>query len=459
MPVDHQVIARLDLNWEYLRWNALRSTKRKLFYVATPKVACTSLKWWFARLEGYGGALQANSEESKETSPELIIHDSLYKVAPDVAGLAPECLAEAIVSDDYFRFALVRNPFKRIFSAWQSKLLLREPLQVAPYVDKAFYHRTISSKTDIAEAFESFLEHLAKEEAPTFWDVHWTPQINLLRPDVISYTNLSQIENIRELESRLADWLGDQVASPFSNYLANESLLPYQREFISDRSSQLMRELYSADFEAFGYDTQPPKAKESFSSDEFTLALKAIEMIRARHERIGVVRVAAERKIHDLQARNASKDESFNTFRQVLVDAVAQHSKELFRFEASRLQLEGDKAALETDLARLQNDYAKQDLDRATLKNELARVALSIRRLRENVAQFQPNAETFQMKESEPIDLWKELDGLRSQIELLEKLSAQVERLNRETMRVNNLRFLVAKLFTVLGDRMIGRRT
>ncbi|MFS6701090.1 hypothetical protein, partial [Staphylococcus aureus] len=99
--------SNIDLNWDYLRWNALLSTKRKLLYVATPKVACTSIKWWFARLEGYGGALQGASEDSKETAPELIIHDSLHRVAPQVAGLPPEGLVEAIESDDYFRFALV----------------------------------------------------------------------------------------------------------------------------------------------------------------------------------------------------------------------------------------------------------------------------------------------------------------------------------------------------------------
>jgi hypothetical protein len=459
MPVDHQVIARLDLNWEYLRWNALRSTKRKLFYVATPKVACTSLKWWFARLEGYGGALQANSEESKETSPELIIHDSLYKVAPDVAGLAPECLVEAIVSDDYFRFALVRNPFKRIFSAWQSKLLLREPLQIAPYIEKAFYHRTISSKAAVAEAFELFLEHLAKEEAPTYWDVHWTPQVNLLRPDIIHYTNLSQIENACELERLLAGWLGDQIASPFANRMANESLVPYQEEFISDRSAQLVRTLYSADFELFGYDTRPPREKESFSSDEFNLALKAIEMIRARHERIRVARIATDRKMHDLQTENASKDENLTALRREFVDAIVQHSKELSRSETNRLQLESDKTALEADIARLQSACTEKDLDRTMLRNELVRAAISVNRFRENIAQPRSTVGTSPAKELNPTDLWQELDGLKSQIDLLKKLQEQVNTLNREALQFNSLRFLVGKFISVLSNRMIGRHT
>ena len=110
----------------YLSFNSYCSRRHRLFYVATPKVACTTLKWWFAELEGYTEIL-CNIKDSAETDPDLVIHDSFHKVAPDVTGLSPSELLEPLTSDDYFRFAIVRNPYKRIFSAWQSKLLLKEP--------------------------------------------------------------------------------------------------------------------------------------------------------------------------------------------------------------------------------------------------------------------------------------------------------------------------------------------
>ena len=44
---------RCGADWNYLRWNSYLSTRHKLLYVATPKVAWTSVKWWFAALEGY----------------------------------------------------------------------------------------------------------------------------------------------------------------------------------------------------------------------------------------------------------------------------------------------------------------------------------------------------------------------------------------------------------------------
>src|SRR5215211_3785581 len=45
------------INWDFLRWNSFLSERYKLLYIATPKVACTLLKWWFADLEGYSEVL------------------------------------------------------------------------------------------------------------------------------------------------------------------------------------------------------------------------------------------------------------------------------------------------------------------------------------------------------------------------------------------------------------------
>ena len=305
--------------FEYLRWNGFLSERYKLFYVATPKVACTSIKWWFADLVGYGQILR-NVTDSNESDPDLIIHDSFYKLAPNVTGLLPEALLEPLTSDAYFRFAVVRNPYNRIFSAWQSKLLLREPLQISPYINCDFYNQSIKNAADIASAFEGFLEHIAENEAQNFLDVHWTPQTDLLRPDLISYSKLVQIENVNELSKALSDWLETKFVDPFATRSANESLIPFLPELITARSAELIHLLYSRDFSIFRYSEEIPPAKEVFSADQFSLAIKAIETIRGRNQRFGEV----VWKINKLNQLVLERDEQLGNLNQSIAERDVQ---------------------------------------------------------------------------------------------------------------------------------------
>jgi hypothetical protein len=273
---------------DYLRFHGYRSKRHRLLYVATPKAACTSLAWWFAELEGCAQAI-CQCTDSAETDPDLVIHDAFHRVAPEVTGLPPEALREPLSSEAYFRFAVVRNPYKRIFSAWQSKLLLREPLQSGPYLRCGFFNRPVDSAADVAAAFEGFLEHLAANEAPDSRDAHWTPQAALLRPDLVRYSMLAKMEDARALCAALSARLGPRFSEPFAIRRANESLIPYLPGFLTKRGAELIRELYAADFEEFGYDLQPPEAKAAFSAEQLELALKAVAMIRGRHRRFGEV--------------------------------------------------------------------------------------------------------------------------------------------------------------------------
>ncbi|MFJ7315182.1 glycoside hydrolase family 99-like domain-containing protein [Pseudomonas sp. NPDC098747] len=321
--------------FEYLRWSGYRSERHKLFYVSTPKVACTSLKWWFASLEGCSKALNKITD-SAESNPDQVVHE-MHRVAPHVTGLHPDALQEALTSDAYFRFAVVRNPYKRIFSAWQSKLLLQEPQQVGPYLQRDFYHRPLKGAEDIALAFEGFLEHLATQEAPTYWDQHWTPQVTLLRPDLINYTMLVKIEETLPLSQALSEHLGQFFPDPFAERRANESLIPYLPEFLTERSASLIRTLYAEDFSVFGYDTQLPESKESFSEDELQLALRAIMLIRGRHQRLGErtaqlavlsqTASALEAKVESLNASMSEGSVQINDLSLLVVDRETEIGK------------------------------------------------------------------------------------------------------------------------------------
>lgn len=303
--------------WDYLRFNAYRSERHKLLYVATPKVACTSLKWWFAELEGIS-VETIKAVDSAETGPELIIHDSLGKVAPNVTGLDAGELERIFASDGYCRFALVRNPYKRVFSAWQSKLLLREPLQTKPYLNCDFLNLPLRSMADIALAFEAFLEYLAKYEAPNFLDIHWTPQVNLLRPDLVDYTKLTKIENSKELSEELSKHCGSLIPDPFANHLTNESLILYSEELITDKSKSLIQSLYWEDFEYFEYPIELPITSNKLSIEQLDTAIKAICFIQGRHQRFGDVREAQQKNAAELADLSVECDHLKSTVESML---------------------------------------------------------------------------------------------------------------------------------------------
>jgi len=281
-----QIRAMLESQaFSYMRWNTLYSAKHRLLYVPTPKVACTSLKWWFASLLEIPRDVFA-SAESGESDPELIIHDVLHRFAPEATCVDPAILAQSICDEHVLRFAVVRNPYQRIFSAWQSKLLIHEPQQLSPYRGCAFFDIPMESPGDIARGFEGFLEYLASNDPPDYGDPHWTPQVDLLRPDALQYTCVAQIEKKEPLLAAFKHHFGNSFVNPFAGSRANESLLHYSPRFFPERAESLIRQLYAEDFERFGYATTLPEAQVAVSDAELEVALRAVKLIRGRHARL-----------------------------------------------------------------------------------------------------------------------------------------------------------------------------
>ncbi len=344
-------LRRAPVVLEHLKWNAYRSEKLRLVYVATPKVACSSLKWWFAALEGRTrGILQ--SMDSDETSPELVIHDLFHKIAPDLTCLSLDSLRTALEAADYFRFALVRNPYRRIFSAWQSKLLLREPLQSSPYREFDFIALPIASKSDIRRAFESFLQHLHQFEAPNFWDVHWTPQFQLLRPDLIPYSLVAKLEDVADLDRRLAAHLGRQYISPFAEKHSNESLIPFLPEFVSEVAANLIQQLYATDFVTFDYPIGIPESRTDFSDMQLTTALAAMEMLRGRHRRVTEIRTRLRRDLDGLEREVKRRDAQM-----LELHASVEHlGREVKRRDAQIAEMCAQLPIMSNDLARVSQE-------------------------------------------------------------------------------------------------------
>lgn len=402
-------------NWQFLQYSSYFSPSNNLLYISTPKVACTSLKWWFARLEGCAAGIRQRGG-SMESSPELVIHDTFHKVAPTVAGLDPQVLATLFQSSEVTRFALVRNPYKRIFSAWQSKLLLQEPLQSSLYLNSDFFHTHISTSENISNAFESFLEHLASEETPTFWDPHWTPQIDLLHPQALPYTKISKLEDTTELEDLLKSKLGIKFINPFTSSNANESLIPYSEKFFSQRSVKLIEELYHRDFEFFGYEKSLPSSKISQSDEAFRVAVKGIEMVKSRHSRIADFLSRIKSTETQLQQQQSLANE-----RAQLIEKLLETNTVLTQQAVNYAQNNVDKAASEEGGRAMAAALNQRDRLQEELNERNAHIAELTQSLAEHVQASAARYETLNRREQQIAALEAELNHCSEQISALQR--------------------------------------
>ena len=366
-----------DNDIAYFSLNSYVLQSAKLHYVSTPKVACTVLKWWFARLHGLD-IHACDTRRSWETEPELVIHDLLPQICPAIAGLPVEEMRNILESEEYFRFAVVRNPFKRVFSAWQSKLLLREPFQITPYLDKDFFNRPIKDLKDIGISFEGFLEYVAEHEWPEIPNPHWAPQAQVLRLDKVKYSQIAQIENAGSLWERIAEHLGRCDFERPLKRRTNESLIPYHTKFFSERSQELIQKLYAGDFDSFGYSRTLPPALEPFDKRQMEMALKAINMIRGRNHRFGEVRLLLEQSDNQaayLTRLAIDRDLEINGLKEAACDHFAQ-IESLSQFVSLR---EEEIAVLNAwskkqaeHIGALEENLASSEAEKTVLREELA---------------------------------------------------------------------------------------
>lgn len=345
---DHDTRSAIDAH--FLR-NAFHAAEYRLTYVATPKAACTTFKWWMASLLGISREAEAYAP-SDESTPELGIHDALPALAPSSLSPSADAFLATIATSGHFSFAIVRNPYARLFSAWQSKILLREPLQTAPYHERAFFHSPITSIEEIAEAFEKFLEHLRTFESPHYWDVHWTPQFKLLRPDLVPYTRIGKLENLGAIHEALTTHLGPGVPLPSSSRRTNESLIPFSRKLLSERAVEIIQELYAQDFTQFGYPIDPPQHNDGLTAERINTALQAVQMIRGRHERMLRARLNFSTII-------AAKREDNAQLRKELASALQDHVSMKREFDNSAEQLRGEISTITDERDRALRELAE----------------------------------------------------------------------------------------------------
>ncbi len=279
-----EIVKRSDLP---LTNYGLVLSERRIVYVVTPKAACTSVLWALAHVHG-----AAPESFTATTAPlvtrRLTVHDlSKWRGVQRLETLSDDDLAALDPRSGWFVFGIAREPLSRLWSAWQSKLLLREPVYVRRFGDAAWFPRRPTSSADVIDDFEAFVDALRRDTDLVAADPHWAPQTLILRGD--SFSHVGRVEQLeetyRELEAHLhrSGWHGTLPRTR-----DNRSILRLRTAWLRPATIEAINDLYANDFVSFGYPPLEPRAASATSgADHDEALLDAVRQMIERHERIG----------------------------------------------------------------------------------------------------------------------------------------------------------------------------
>jgi hypothetical protein len=272
----------------------------RVLFLPVPKAGCTSILWLLAELAGM--PLETFEESGlAEPSPTLTIHDmSLWGEEHRLASYEAEDRERILTEDGWFRFSVVRHPGTRLWSAWQSKLLLREPRFTTTFGEEPWFPRVPQRPADLVEDFRRFVSVLATGEVE---DVHWAVQHDLT--EHLPLGHVGQVECLEETLVLLRDHVGDDVW-PAGPRIENRSPLPMPPGAFDEAAEAMLRRRYQADFEHFGYQVQEAGDAAADWEERVAPVLPMLRETIARHARIGQLHGLIQqraRRVHALESR------------------------------------------------------------------------------------------------------------------------------------------------------------
>ena len=160
----------------------------------------------------------------------------------------------------YYKFLFVRDPFRRLASAYRNKFVESYNMTFFERVYGRYIIRKFrtSFSQDTRISFQEFINYIldGKDEV---MNTHWQLYDKLCRPCLVWYDFIGYLEDIKQDSSDVLKILGlsDRVAFPSnisSNYKVPSSVLT-QNYFSKLPRSYIERlyEKYRHDFEMFGY--------------------------------------------------------------------------------------------------------------------------------------------------------------------------------------------------------------
>ena len=291
--------------------NSFVSVEHKLVYISVTKVACSSLRWMMADLAGedFGRFYRAPGNHQSRL---MTIHTArtTWANTPQIKNVPPDVLAEISRDNGWFIFAVVRDPWSRLWSAWQSKFLVRHGSFVAEYGDEPWFPRIPESADDVLVDWRAFVMARPWQSHPRLrHDPHFMPQVDSVHPDRVNYTKIYDLPAMSTLLDDLRAHLR-RLGKETELYVprANENPIRMTRDVLGGDIAEMIEDAYQRDFAEFGdrWRLADVRVSEGSISPD---AVRAIEMHAAANQRIDDLSTelrSARKEIKRLRTRAAT---------------------------------------------------------------------------------------------------------------------------------------------------------
>jgi hypothetical protein len=253
-PQGTPTVAKAGVPNEHPLDGLIFSRSRRFVYAPVPKAACSSMKAYLRRIEGYSNELDVHQ-----------LHDKRRNGLYYASSLTRSQMVDALFArNGYFKFTVVRNPFARVVSAYRDLLTDRDgggPRLGATHqglLTELRLQRDARPSELTSITFEDFIRSL-EHKRPADMDRHWQPQSYLTVSGLLSYDLVVRLEQLDGAAPELADRLGtDLMVSERLNSVegAPTDLVTWFPEDLE----RIVLSVYASDFQRFGY---PRSAREA----------------------------------------------------------------------------------------------------------------------------------------------------------------------------------------------------
>jgi Sulfotransferase family len=268
----------------------------KLVYISVTKAACTSLRWMIADLAGEDLASFYPSLEAHQTRL-MTVHRKrdLWKHTLQLSHMSDEQIAEISRDDGWFVFAAVRDPWSRLWSAWQSKFLVRHQFYVDRFINEPWFPRVPEKAQDVIDDFHMFVRTRPWETNEILrTDVHFLPQVRSTHPRNVNYTNVYDLHDLSQLFADVHTHL-KSLGRDRELYIprANDTPLQMIPAVLEDGIAENIRDAYAKDFKEYGdrWSVETLRMQDSWTAD----AIRYAAFHTVANQRLGDMRDEARR--------------------------------------------------------------------------------------------------------------------------------------------------------------------